>query len=218
MSTPPLHRRRDFSNKESTLNMIAEFLENSIQTILYHRNGYPKEVFEKHVYLGAECWKSRYKMLRTYIRQQVSDILLEIRNGDIDRVIIVLSDGDVPVECVVIDILFKGSGSIQKKLLANLLSSFLQSLSNINNITPCTTSPDLTWSLEVQCTTGKTLTSSSGWILSSREVISSESTENTFTHPIHSSSSYSLQLQKEQYQKETSIPFSIQMFIETVGG
>eukprot|EP01060_Flectonema_neradi_P031159 TRINITY_DN4658_c5_g1_i1.p1 TRINITY_DN4658_c5_g1~~TRINITY_DN4658_c5_g1_i1.p1 ORF type:complete len:216 (+),score=29.11 TRINITY_DN4658_c5_g1_i1:146-793(+) len=212
-STPPLHRRRDFLNKEAAVSLFAEFLEVAIETILYHRNGYPNGVFEKQVFLGAECWRSRYQLLRKYIRQQLAAILSSIVSGEVDRVIVVLVENGSPIECVVVDVSFCGNVSIQKNLLSDILSSSLHSLTDINTATPPSVT-SLTWFLEAQCITGKNLPPSAGWTLSSREQLPTGESESTVTVPIYSSSAYHLQLQNQG--KEAAIPFSLQIFIEAL--
>jgi mitotic spindle assembly checkpoint protein MAD2B len=57
----------------STVDVLIEFLECVVHTVLRQRNIYPPSVFEKKLKYGVGIWKSRHPDINSYITRVLTN-------------------------------------------------------------------------------------------------------------------------------------------------
>ena len=76
------------------LDAIVEFLEVAIHHTLHARGIYPRELFEARSFYGARVQRCRHPDLTSYVEDTVSALRGPIARGDVQRVVLVIKDGD----------------------------------------------------------------------------------------------------------------------------
>lgn len=82
-----------------TVREVVEFLEAAIHTILFIRGVYPPDLFVRRRKWDAPVYQSRHPALNEYIAGAVSAVRDELALGTVDKVVLVIKNGqDVALE------------------------------------------------------------------------------------------------------------------------
>jgi len=86
--------------------MFMEFLEISFHTYLYHKGVYPADVFKKFQRYRVPVYFSTSTVLQEYIQDLITSVKELVLARKVERVGIVLSYLDLPLESLIFEILF----------------------------------------------------------------------------------------------------------------
>ncbi|KAH8925478.1 DNA-binding protein [Atractiella rhizophila] len=92
---------RDFLTFNETVDEIQHFLEAAINHILYIRQIYPHDLFEKRQKYSAPVYQARHPLLINYIASLVQAVRDELFNGTLSRLSLIFfspSEPEVPLE------------------------------------------------------------------------------------------------------------------------
>ncbi|KAL8277923.1 hypothetical protein RQP46_009742 [Phenoliferia psychrophenolica] len=96
-----------FLSYKETINLVEEFLEAAIHTILYLRQVYPAQLFDKRKkYDSVLVWQSRHPALNEYIGRAIEAVGEELGKGSLRKVALVIKEAsldDTPLERFVFD-------------------------------------------------------------------------------------------------------------------
>ncbi|KMZ64463.1 DNA polymerase zeta processivity subunit [Zostera marina] len=121
-----------------TAQIMADFLEVAITTILFLKGVYPRGAFERRRYMNIVVQKARHPQLADYIHSVITALQPFLQKGSIERVLVIFYNKDqVPVEKFVfklsINQLYKSK--VEQKELEFALRAFLIKLTVSESIT-----------------------------------------------------------------------------------
>lgn len=79
-------------NRPELSQIVCEFLEAAVHSILHVRDLYPSEVFERRRYCGVPIQWVRHPGLRDYIHQTVNSLRTWIQQGIVEKIALVVHD------------------------------------------------------------------------------------------------------------------------------
>lgn len=112
---------------------FLEFLQVAFHTILFARQIYPREVFEKRRQYGLPVWMSRHPDLNKYINDFIHSLRPLLEQDKVESVSLVTLDSNMqPVERVVFETRFKHNRTNDQSNQPALQNAFKDCLSKIN--------------------------------------------------------------------------------------
>ncbi|KZV98873.1 DNA-binding protein [Exidia glandulosa HHB12029] len=139
---------------------IADFLETAIHTLLCIRGVYPDNLFVKRRRFDAVVSYARHPALREYIKHACNAIYEELLLGSINRVAVVITDGEATLERFVFDVRNmvapsddEGTiqGAPQRKALAQLFRGFMLKIGSVTGmLRPLNLSDDASFSIVIE--------------------------------------------------------------------
>ncbi|XP_070018141.1 DNA polymerase zeta processivity subunit isoform X8 [Nicotiana sylvestris] len=90
---------RNQSPQGETAQILVEFLEVAITSVVFLKGVYPSGAFERRRYMNVVVQKARHPELQQYIHSTVNGLLPFIQKGLVERVAVIFSDSNnVPLE------------------------------------------------------------------------------------------------------------------------
>ncbi|CAM9202921.1 unnamed protein product [Hapterophycus canaliculatus] len=113
MATADQHEGWD----EAVVDIVVEFLEAAIHTLLQARRAYPQDIFERRRKYGVPVWMSRHPELNSYIYQVLIRTKSLMERGVVRKVLVCFFQeaehvDQVPVEKFAFDIRVDDGGSV----------------------------------------------------------------------------------------------------------
>ncbi|KAJ4972943.1 hypothetical protein NE237_006117 [Protea cynaroides] len=133
-----MERRDQQSPQGDTAQILVEFLEVAISSIVFLKGVYPSGAFERRRYMSAVVHRARHPQLRDYIHSAVSGLLPFIQKGLVDRIAVVFFDSDsIPIERFLFKLMVNQSYKFRVEAadLEFSLRSFLMKLSMSESLT-----------------------------------------------------------------------------------
>lgn len=132
-----------------TVQILVEFLEVAITSIVFLKGIYPSGAFERRRYMNAVVQRARHPELQDYIHSTVSGLLPFIQKGLVERVAVIFFNGEnIQVERFVFKLIVNQSyeSKVENSDLEFALRSFLIKLSVTEPLTK-TLPTDCKWEI-----------------------------------------------------------------------
>ncbi|KAF8380082.1 hypothetical protein HHK36_027552 [Tetracentron sinense] len=127
-----MDRRDHQSPQGDTAQILVEFLEVAINSIVFLKGVYPAGAFERRRYMNVVVQRARHPQLRDYIHSAVTGLLPFIQKGLVERVaVIFFNNEDIPAERFIFKLRVNQSygSKVEEADLEFSLRSFLIKLS-----------------------------------------------------------------------------------------
>ncbi|XP_022149583.1 DNA polymerase zeta processivity subunit [Momordica charantia] len=132
-----------------TVQILVEFLEVAITSIVFLKGIYPSGAFERRRYMNAVVQMARHPELQDYIHSTVSGLVPFIQKGLVERVAVIFFNGEnIPVESFIFKLMVNQSyeSKVEDSDLEFALRSFLIKLSVSGPLTKVLP-PDCRWEI-----------------------------------------------------------------------
>ncbi|XP_031504972.1 DNA polymerase zeta processivity subunit [Nymphaea colorata] len=128
---------KDKSEQGEITQVLIEFLEVAINSIVFLKGIYPPGAFERHRYMNVAVQRARHPQLHEYIHFAVSSLRPFLQKGLVERVVVIFYNKDhVPAEKFVFKLSFNQSSNLGESTgLGFALRSFLVKLSVAEPVT-----------------------------------------------------------------------------------
>ncbi|KAL8557041.1 hypothetical protein ACS0TY_004492 [Phlomoides rotata] len=94
--------RKDRTPQDEIAQIVIEFLEVAITSVIFLKGVYPNGAFERRRYMNLVVHKARNPQLNEYIHSAVNGLIPFVTKDLVDRVaVIFFDDGNVPIERLV---------------------------------------------------------------------------------------------------------------------
>ncbi|KAJ8755104.1 hypothetical protein K2173_016833 [Erythroxylum novogranatense] len=133
-----MERKDSKSRQDETAQILVEFLEVAITSIIFLKGIYPIGAFERRRYMNLVVQRACHTQLRDYIHFSVNGLLPFIKKGMVDRVAVVFFNiYNIPVERFVFKLMLSQSygSTVEEGVLELSLRSFLIKLSLSEHLT-----------------------------------------------------------------------------------
>mmetsp|Transcript_63940 Transcript_63940/g.151239 ORF Transcript_63940/g.151239 Transcript_63940/m.151239 type:complete len:189 (-) Transcript_63940:576-1142(-) len=135
--------------------VLRDFLEVAIHSILFVREIYPADLFQRCRKYGVPVRQSRHPSLNQYIADAVESVSEWVKLGCLDKFVLEIRDstGAVTERFVFSISTFDPAASVDVRALESTLRAFLLKI-NVSEAMLKTAPPDCTWGLLVHATGG----------------------------------------------------------------
>ncbi|KAL9226067.1 hypothetical protein vseg_001919 [Gypsophila vaccaria] len=130
--------RDNLSPQGQSTQVLVDFLEVAITSILFHKGVYPPGAFERRKYMNLVVHKAIHPELKDYLHSTVNGLFPFIEKGVVDRVAVVFFDTDnTPLERYIFKLQVNQSYNlkVEEADLGFTLRSFLLKLSLSKGVT-----------------------------------------------------------------------------------